>query len=147
MRSCRERDPFPFMLDIIHAIDRGDPRKATYFFTMNFLLIPPGPSKSSRYREKVINFLASSCWLEFRGTSWFLPDCHTEWSKSEREKYCNINTYMWNPEKQYRWPAMQSRQRHRCREQMYGHPSGEGVVGWIGRLGLMYIYYPVQKDN
>ena len=41
-------------------------------------------------------------------------DCHTEWSKSEREKQilCNI-TYMWNLEKWYRWTYLQSRNRDR----------------------------------
>ena len=36
--------------------------------------------------------------------------CHTEWSKSEREKQISyINTYMWNLEKCYRWSYLQSR--------------------------------------
>ena len=30
-------------------------------------------------------------------------DCHTKWSKSEREKQMYIHTYMWNLEKWYRW--------------------------------------------
>ena len=31
-------------------------------------------------------------------------DCHTEWSKSEREKQISyIKTYMWSLEKRYRW--------------------------------------------
>ena len=35
---------------------------------------------------------------------------YTEWSKSEREKQISyINTYMWNLEKWYRWPFLQSR--------------------------------------
>ena len=37
-------------------------------------------------------------------------DCHTEWSKSEREKQISyINTYMWNLEKWYRWTSLQGR--------------------------------------
>ena len=37
-------------------------------------------------------------------------DCHTEWSKSEREKQIlYINVYMWNIEKWYRWTYLQSR--------------------------------------
>ena len=39
-------------------------------------------------------------------------DCHTEWSKSEREKQIlHINTYMWTLEKCYRWSYWQSRNR------------------------------------
>ena len=37
-------------------------------------------------------------------------DCHTEWSKSEREKHilC-IDAYMWNLEKWYRWTGLHGR--------------------------------------
>ena len=39
-------------------------------------------------------------------------DCHTEWSKSEREKQISyINAYMWNVEKWYRWTGLQGRNR------------------------------------
>ena len=39
-------------------------------------------------------------------------DCHTEWSKSEREKQISYNiTYMWNLEEWYRWTYLQSRYR------------------------------------
>ena len=35
-------------------------------------------------------------------------DCHTEWSKSEREKQISyINACMWNLEKWYRWTGLQ----------------------------------------
>ena len=37
-------------------------------------------------------------------------DCHTEWTKSEREKQISyINAYMWNLEKWYRWTGLQGR--------------------------------------
>ena len=37
-------------------------------------------------------------------------DCHTGWSKSEREKQISfINAYMWNLEKWYRWSGLQGR--------------------------------------
>ena len=39
-------------------------------------------------------------------------DCHTEWSKSEREKQIScINTSMWTLEKWYRWTGLQGRNR------------------------------------
>ena len=39
-------------------------------------------------------------------------DCHTEWSKSEREKQIScINAYRWNLEKWYRWTSLQGRNR------------------------------------
>ena len=39
-------------------------------------------------------------------------DCHTEWSKSEKEKQIlYINACMWNIEKWYRWSYLQSRNR------------------------------------
>ena len=37
-------------------------------------------------------------------------DCHTEWSKSEREKQISyINACTWNLEKWYRWTSLQGR--------------------------------------
>ena len=43
--------------------------------------------------------------------------CHTEWSKSEREKQIlYINAYMWKVEKGYRWTGLQSRNRDTCVE-------------------------------
>ena len=39
-------------------------------------------------------------------------DCHTEWSKSEREKQMSyINAYLWYLEKWYRWTGLQGRNR------------------------------------
>ena len=39
-------------------------------------------------------------------------DCHTEWSKSEREKQISyINTYIGKLEKWYRWTGLQGRNR------------------------------------
>ena len=39
-------------------------------------------------------------------------DCHTEWSKSEREKNISHNiAYICNLEKSYRWNYLQSRNR------------------------------------
>ena len=39
-------------------------------------------------------------------------DCHTEWSKSEREKQISYsNAYMWNLEEWYRWTTVQGRNR------------------------------------
>ena len=39
-------------------------------------------------------------------------DCHTEWSKTEREKeILYINAYMWNQEKRNRWTGLQGRNR------------------------------------
>ena len=65
-------------------------------------------------------------------------DCHTEWSKSEREKQIScIHTYMWNLEKGYRWTGLQGRNWDTCREQMYGNQGwkvagggGGGVMNW-----------------
>ena len=58
-------------------------------------------------------------------------DCHTEWSKPEREKQISyINAYMWNLEKWHRWTGLQRRnKRHRCREQKYGYQGGKGCSG------------------
>ena len=61
-------------------------------------------------------------------------DCHTEWSKSEREKQIlYINAGMWNLEKWYRWPGLQGRNRdtdveNKCRDTK----GGSGGVGGGG---------------
>ena len=58
-------------------------------------------------------------------------DCHTKWSKSEREKQisCNI-VYVWNLEKWYRWTYLQSRNRNTDVENGYMNTGrgGEGRV-------------------
>ena len=55
-----------------------------------------------------------------------LTDCHTEGSKSEREKQTlYINTYTWNLEKWYRWPLLaKQKETHRWREQTHGYQEG-----------------------
>ena len=57
-------------------------------------------------------------------------DCHTEWSKSEREKQIPyINAYMWNLEKWYRWSYLQSRNRDTDVENKPMDAKGEGGGG------------------
>ena len=52
-------------------------------------------------------------------------NCYTEWNMSERVKHIfYINVYMWNLEKWYRWSYLQSRNRHRWREQTHGYQRG-----------------------
>ena len=65
-----------------------------------------------------------------------LRDCHTEWSKAEREKQIlYINAYMWSLEKWYRWTGFQGRNRDKtCREQMYGHQGGKVGAGGGGGM-------------
>ena len=39
-------------------------------------------------------------------------DCHTEWSKSERERLVSYDTaYIWNLKKWYKWIYLQNRNR------------------------------------
>ena len=63
-------------------------------------------------------------------------DCHTKWSKTEREKQIScINAYMWNLEKWYRWSYLQSRNRHRYREQTCGYKGGKEMGGMNREIG------------
>ena len=67
-------------------------------------------------------------------------ECHTEWSKSEREKQIYINAYMWNLEKFYSWPYLQSRNRDTDVMNTCMDTKGEkSEVGGIGRLRLTHI--------
>ena len=69
-------------------------------------------------------------------------DCHTEWSKSEREKQIlYINAYIWNLEKWYRWSYLQSRNKDTDVENKRMDNKGEGGVGWIGKFELTYLHY------
>ena len=70
-------------------------------------------------------------------------DCHTELSKSEREKQIDINAYMQNLEELYRWYYLQIRNRDTDVENKCMNNMGEKRVGWSGRLGLTYIHYYV----
>ena len=67
-------------------------------------------------------------------------DCHTEWSKSEREKQISyINAYMWNLEEWYKWTGLQDRNRDTDVEnkpmdtkggKWCGGGGGGGVMNW-----------------
>ena len=53
-------------------------------------------------------------------------DCHIEWSKSGKQISWNI-AYLQNlGGKWYRLIYLQSRERHRCREQTYGYQGEKG---------------------
>ena len=54
-------------------------------------------------------------------------ECHTEWSKSEREKQISYNNaYMWNLEKWHRWSYLQSRNRDTDIENKCMDTKGDG---------------------
>ena len=59
-------------------------------------------------------------------------DCHTEWSKSEREKQISYGiAYMWNLEKWYRWTYLQSRNRDTDIENKHMDTKrGRGGMNW-----------------
>ena len=60
-------------------------------------------------------------------------DCHTHWTKSEREKQIlDINAHMWNLGILYRGTHLPSRNRHRCGEQKYGYQGGKGEWDELG---------------
>ena len=69
-------------------------------------------------------------------------DCHTEWSKSEREKQISyINAYMWNLEKWYRWTGLQGRNRdtdveNKRMETKGGKQEWGGVGGMNWEIGI-----------
>ena len=67
--------------------------------------------------------------------------CHTEWSKSKREKQVYISAYTWNLEKWYRWTYLHGRSRDADIEN--GQMDMERKGEWIGRLELTHIYYHV----
>ena len=63
-------------------------------------------------------------------------DCHTEWSKSERENKYSILTYIWNLKKWYRWTGLQGRNRdtdveNKCMDSKGGR--------WLGGHGCSVV--------
>ena len=75
-------------------------------------------------------------------------DCHTERSKSEREKQmsCDI-TCICNLEKWYRWPYLQSRNRDTDVKNKLMDTKGGAGVGWLGNWDW-HIYTTIYKiDN
>ena len=76
-------------------------------------------------------------------------DCHTEWSKSEREKQISyINAYIWKLEKQYRWTCLQGRNKDTDVEKK--HMDSKGGKGEWDELGDWdwHIYTSMYKiDN
>ena len=85
-------------------------------------------------------------------------DCHTEWSKSEREKKLSYNNaYMWNLEKWYRWTGLQGRnwdtdvenKRMDTKRGKRQGGGGGGVMNWaigIDMYTLMCIKLMTNKD-
>ena len=67
-------------------------------------------------------------------------DCHTEWTKSTREKQTSYNIiYMWNLEKWYIWTYLQSRNRDTDAEnKLMDTKRGKGA-GMNWDIGI-YIY-------
>ena len=45
-------------------------------------------------------------------------DCHTEWNKSEKDKYHIIFFYMWNLKKSYKWTYVQNGNSHSSKNKL-----------------------------
>ena len=100
------------------------------------------------------NEIESFCW-DMDGSR----DCHTEWSKSEREKQISyINACMWNLEKWYRSTGLQGRSwdtdvENKCMDTKGGKPwwGGDGgVLNWaigIDMYTLMCIKLMTNKKK
>ena len=83
--------------------------------------------KKKKRKENRIIVGALNIWLKERFLSKvtyrYRPrDCHTEWSKSDRERQISYAiTYMWNLKAGYKWTYLQNRNRViECRKQAYG---------------------------
>ena len=77
-------------------------------------------------------------------------DCHTEWSKSEREKPTSYSiVYKWNLEKQYRWTYLQSRNRDTDVENKLTDTTWErgGWVNWEIEVDIHTLLYIKQITN
>ena len=73
-------------------------------------------------------------------------DCHTEWSKSEREKQISYDIiYMWNLEKWYRWTYLQGRNRDTDVENKLMDTKGgrEGGMNWESGIDIYTTMYKI----
>ena len=64
-------------------------------------------------------------------------DCHTEWSKSDRERQISYDiAYMWNLKKWYKWTYLQNRNRVTDVENKLMVTRGERVGGINWEIGI-----------
>ena len=76
-------------------------------------------------------------------------DCHTEWSKSEREKQISyIKAYMWNLEKWYRWTCLQGRNRDTDAENKHMDTKGRvNGMNWETGIDIYTNMYKIDKNR
>ena len=100
------------------------------------------PIDRQMYKEDVVHIYKGILLSHKKERNWVIcrdvdgpRDCHTEWSKSEREKQIsNINAYMWNLEKWYRWTCLQDRNRDTDIENKCMDTKGESRDGGGGGM-------------
>ena len=99
--------------------------------------------KGVGYTQRTVSHKKEWTWVICRDTDGTRA-CHTEWSKSDREKQVSyIDAYTWEREKWFRWIYLQDRNRDADTEDEHVDTGGKGTVGQIGRLGLTYLHYHV----
>ena len=55
--------------------------------------------------------------------------CHTEWSKSDRERQIHEIAYTWNLKKWFKWTYLQNRNTVKIKQrQTYGYQGESGVI-------------------
>ena len=123
------------------------------------------PIDRRMYKEVVVHIYNGILLSHKKERNWVIcwdvdgpRDCHTEWSKSEREKQISyINTCMWNLEKWYRWTRLQGRSwdtdvNNKRMDTKGGKPRGcgdGGVMNWaigIDMYTLMCIKLMTNKN-
>ena len=106
----------------------------------------PRDSQESSQTPQLLNHKKEQIWA-ICGDMDGCRDCHTEWSKSEREKQIwYINAYMWNLEKWYRWSYLQSRNEDTDGKNKCMETKGQrGGVEWIGRHTTDTMYKTYNK--
>ena len=72
--------------------------------------------------------------IMLQGKSWIAGECHTEWSKSDRERQISYDiAYMWNLKKMVQMNLFtKQKYSHRCRKQTYVYQGGKGGRDKLG---------------
>ena len=66
----------------------------------------------------------------------------SEVSQREKHQYSNINAYIWNLEKWWRWPYTRQRMRHIKRADFWTLWE-KARVGWFERIAMKHVYYHI----
>ena len=138
---------------LVSAVQRSESAICIHISSPSWTSLLPPPSHPSRSSQSTE--LSSLCNADIKKEqNWIICRdvdgprvCHTEWSKSEREKQISyINSYMWNLDKWYRWTYLQGRNRDTDVEKRHVDTGRGGRGGMNWEIGIEVCALPYVKQ-